>query len=59
MGLIRSLCTKSWLEHLLTLGNLVKRNDMVFNNTRVVTPMHVIFLRNQVEKHLGPCVMSD
>jgi hypothetical protein len=39
MGLIESLCTKSWLEHLLYVGKF----NMFFNNTRAVTPMQVIF----------------
>jgi hypothetical protein len=43
MGLKRSLCTKSWLDHLLYVEIWLSRNDMVFNNTRAITPMQVIF----------------
>jgi hypothetical protein len=40
-GINKKLITKSWLEHLLYVGQF--KNDMVSNNTRVVTPMQVIF----------------
>jgi hypothetical protein len=55
MGLKRSLCTKSWLDHLLYVEIWLSRNDTVFNNTRAITPMQVIFRVTHWIRFLAYC----